>query len=588
MAEKINKLKVEIDGNVKPLEKALKGANTIIKGVENELQKVELLLKFDPNHTELLAQKQLLLTKNIEATTDKLDTFKLAAEQVKEKMDVGKVSVEQYRALQREIISTEQSLRSLESATEESGEKFNLLGDENFNKNIQAASIGIAGELVGALGNAAVQAGVAAEGINNLSKETGLSTDEIQKLQYASDKIGISMDTLTGSMGTLTTNMADAQKGTGDAKAAFEKLGVSFKDDLTGELRDSQEVFDDAMLALSGVADESERNALSMQIFGESAENLNPLIMGGAESLKQMGDEAERTGLIMSEDTLNAANDFNLALDNIKLLGSEAFMQLGATIATELLPYIETALGILESVIVWFTDNSEAILGWVIALGTGLAALNVVIMIQNMVEAFLSFKKVLLGAKSAQDLFNLAMKNNAIGLVVAAIAGLIAGIIYLWKTNEDFRDAILNIWDGIKKGIKGTIDFLMNPIGTIIKNIKEVIKWAGKIGLINSDEEKESKKSKQKKLSGMANGGSISKGTALVGENGPELLTMGFGVAKVTPLGLGGTSDLANEIASKISAKGGDTYNFYSPKALTPSESAKQMKNAQKALMLGF
>lgn len=114
-----------------------------------------------------------------------------------------------------------------------------------------------------------------------------------------------------------------------------------------------------------------------------------------------------------------------------------------ATIAEKVFPIILDALG-------WIMDNANTIVAGVVAIGAGLAAFNVASMIMGVVNAFKAFKLANEGATVAQWLLNAAMNANPIVLIISLIAGLVAGIIYLWNTNEDFRNAIINIWNGIK------------------------------------------------------------------------------------------------------------------------------------------
>lgn len=179
----------------------------------------------------------------------------------------------------------------------------------------------------------AASAGLAADDINTLSKQTGLSTEQIQKFQYASDLIDVDLDTLTGSMAKLTKNMATAQGGTGSAAEAFSALGVSITDS-NGELRNNQDVFNDAISALSGIENETQRDAYAMQIFGKSAQDLNPLILGGADALKTLGDSASNAGLIMEQDALDSLNSFNDSLDIIKANAGAAGKVLAGTFAS--------------------------------------------------------------------------------------------------------------------------------------------------------------------------------------------------------------------------------------------------------------
>lgn len=115
MANRIKGITVEIGGDTTKLQTALKGVNGQIKNTQSALKDVERLLKLDPTNTNLLAQKQKLLTQAIGETKEKLTTLKTAAQQANEQLQKGEISQEQYDALQREIAATEAELKRLES-----------------------------------------------------------------------------------------------------------------------------------------------------------------------------------------------------------------------------------------------------------------------------------------------------------------------------------------------------------------------------------------------------------------------------------------------------------------------------------------
>ena len=106
MAERIKGITVEINGDTAGLHQSLGNVNKMIRTTQSELQTVEKLLKLDPTNTELLAQKQSLLAKEIGLTGDKLDGLKKAAQEAYTKMQAGEISLQQYQALQAEIIRT--------------------------------------------------------------------------------------------------------------------------------------------------------------------------------------------------------------------------------------------------------------------------------------------------------------------------------------------------------------------------------------------------------------------------------------------------------------------------------------------------
>jgi hypothetical protein len=82
-------------------------------------------------------------------------------------------------------------------------------------------------------------------------------------------------------------------------------------------------VFQDVITALGGMTDETKRDAIAMQLMGKSASELNPLIMDGGETYKQVSDTLKKYGLdFVDEETLNQANEFNDQLDTMKVIGT--------------------------------------------------------------------------------------------------------------------------------------------------------------------------------------------------------------------------------------------------------------------------
>ena len=114
VANRIMGITVEIGRDTTKLQTDLKGVNRQIKSTQ-QLKDVDKLLKLDPGNTELLAQKQKLLADAVGETKEKLATLKTAAEQANTALANGDISQEQYDALQREIIETEQELKNLET-----------------------------------------------------------------------------------------------------------------------------------------------------------------------------------------------------------------------------------------------------------------------------------------------------------------------------------------------------------------------------------------------------------------------------------------------------------------------------------------
>lgn len=188
-------------------------------------------------------------------------------------------------------------------------------------------------------------AGTAADDLLTLSQQTGLSARTLQRWSYAGQFIDTDLSAITDSMRQMTAKMGEAAKGSESAGEGFAALGVSLFD-ANGQMRSGEAVFTDAVAALGNIANETERDAAAMSLFGESAQKLNPLIEAGIENFEALGDEAEAMGAVLDEEALavggafsDAQNRFNgqlTAMQNaIGLIAIPAFQSLlGAVTGT--------------------------------------------------------------------------------------------------------------------------------------------------------------------------------------------------------------------------------------------------------------
>lgn len=184
-----------------------------------------------------------------------------------------------------------------------------------------------------------------------LSMQTGQSTQQLQEFAYASELIDVSVDTLQGSLTKLTNNMQDTMNGTGNAKASFEALGVTVTN-ADGSMRSANDVFYETIDALGQVKNETERDAMAMDIFGRSAQDLNPLIIQGSKTLKAYADEAHNMGYVLDDEALSALGAVDDAYQRMQKTQEGVKNQL----AVEFAPYLEEFYGDVTSGIKYIGD----------------------------------------------------------------------------------------------------------------------------------------------------------------------------------------------------------------------------------------
>lgn len=159
-----------------------------------------------------------------------------------------------------------------------------------------------------------LKSALAADDLNTMAKQSGFSTADIQKWQYATDLIDVSIDDIVKSAGKMKKNMISTSSTT---VAAWNQLGIKVKDS-NDHLRDSTTVFYETLTALSKVQNETERDTLAMTIFGKSADSLAGIVDDGGAALQELADKAEKAGVILSQDTLDGANALNDKVDTLK------------------------------------------------------------------------------------------------------------------------------------------------------------------------------------------------------------------------------------------------------------------------------
>lgn len=458
---RIKGITIEIGGDTTKLVSSLKNVDTQIKNTQNVLKDVNKLLKMDPGNTELLRQKQKALTDAIGQTKDRLTQLQDAQSQV------ARGSAE-WDALQREIIETEQNLQGLEKEMKDFGsvtaqklqvvgQKFQEVGGkiEQAGQKLSAIS-GVAAGALGGIAKLGYDAVTAADDLNTLSKQTGVSTDQLQKWSYASDLVDVSVETMTGSMRKMKKQLDSNEEG-------FKELGVRTRDNY-GNMRDSVDIFYDTLTALSKIDNETERDIAAMDLFGKSADDLAGIIDDGGRALRDYGREAQQMGLIIDGDTLNKLNDANDTIDKLKATMGASFAQAGATIAQTFAPALEKVaevVGMVAEKIRGLTPEQTEMIVKILAV---VAAIGPLLIIIGKVVSAIGTIMTVIGAIGAP-----------IAIIIAAIGALVAAFVYFYTTNEEFRDKVNGIIEQIKQAFASFIEFITPLVQQMLEFIQPIL-----------------------------------------------------------------------------------------------------------------
>lgn len=490
MAGNIKGITISFRGDTTQLDKSLRQINNETRSIDKELNQVNKSLKFNPTNVELWRQKQQLLTQKVSETKEKLDLLKQAQAQMDADDSVDKTSKE-YRELQRDIIETESKVKNFESQLRKVGnvnlraasEQVKELGGKLESAGQALMPLSAAGAAVaGGIGALAYKSGQAADDLNTLSKVTGISTYELQKYNAAADLVDVSTEAIAKSHAKLSKNMAAAANGSKTQAAAFEQLGVKVTN-ADGSLRDSDAVFQDVVTALGGMKNETERDALAMQLMGKSAMELNPLIEDQGETYKNVADTLAKYNLdFVDQETLDKANEFNDQLDMMKVLGTTALSVVGAQLAEYLAPALEKVVGWVGKLAEWLSNLDPRILTIIGVVGALVAGIAPLLIILGKVAFAIS------SIMSVMATLNLSFTAlmGPIGIVIGIIAALIAIGVLLYKNWDTIKakltalkdwfaktfDAIKNKTVSVFNAIKNAI---MNPIRTAVDFVRNMI-----------------------------------------------------------------------------------------------------------------
>lgn len=372
MATRTVKARVEIDGE-KEYKAALSELNNGNRVLASEMRKLQAEYKGNAESTEFLTKKGEVLERQLLQQKDKVAELRAAMENAARQTGESSAATQAWAV---KLNDAEAAQYNLEHAIEENNEALEENQGELKNENQSLVSVGdTVDDLAGKFGirlpdglkksldsfqgfssgavlaMSAAAAGItavikvvgelhemtkkAAEDVDEILTEsmtTGLSTKTIQELKYAENLIDVSYSTITATLTKLTQNMDKARDGNEAMAASFAAIGVAITDE-SGQLRDAESVFYDVIDALGQIENPTERDAAAMELLGKSAQELNPLILQGSQTLKDYARQAEATGYVLDESQLKKLGEVDDAVQELSLSYDAIKKQLAAEFA---------------------------------------------------------------------------------------------------------------------------------------------------------------------------------------------------------------------------------------------------------------
>ena len=294
----------------------------------------------------------------------------------------------------------ERSLKKIEAAATPASGGLKLLSsaanDAKFQLQAATDRLGMLGSVLGKLGPAGLLAGasIAALGVGitalvmpvarvgdeffKLSQKTGVSVEALSALDYAAKLSDVSTEGMTKALQKLSVAMFDTQINGVDGSAALRALGVSATD-VNGQIRPTEQVLLDLADKFSAMPDGADKAALAVRLFGKEGLSIIPFLNQGRAGITALMEEAQRLGLVMSEDVARASEVFNDNLTRLSAIFEGVQRQIGAAVIPVLADFTEQVIlaqGETDSFtneLQRITANREATLAFLESVASGLA-----------------------------------------------------------------------------------------------------------------------------------------------------------------------------------------------------------------------
>ena len=324
MAGNIKGIKIEIDGDTQPLQKALKNVNKAATDATQELRQIDKALKFDTGNVTLLTQKQELLQKQVSTTKEKLETLRQAQSQVEQQFKSGNIGADQYRAFQREVETTKNVLKGYEGklanvnqALAENGNA--TQSNKSQLQNLQKEQNRLAGESEKVVSSFKLQ-----------ESQLGANASESEKLALAQKKVGAQSSIVAKQIENLEKQLELTKQEYGENSVEANKMEAQLNQAKTAYSDLSQEMKNLGSAGKQAAGNLAEtNNLLKAELLNQFSEKLSDI----SQKLVDFGKSALEAFRQVDEGMDTIVTKTGATGDSLKEM-----QDIASNIATEIIP----------------------------------------------------------------------------------------------------------------------------------------------------------------------------------------------------------------------------------------------------------
>jgi TP901 family phage tail tape measure protein len=327
-----------------------------------------------------------------------------------------------------------------------------------------------------------------------VSQRTGIAVETLSKLKYVADQTESSFEAVATSFKFLSRNIYEAELGTGKAGQAFKALGITVRNEVTGELIKAEDAFLLISDKFKDLDDNAAKTALAMQLFGRGGQSIIPILNLGSEGIQRLSEEAKKLGIVLTTDNAKAIDEFT---DSMQTLRS-AILGLSLNATKILLPALEDLIKQATKFLITLREWTEAhpklsenIVKFGLVLGVSTLALGTFMLVT--VKTFQALQNMWIWLNAVIPLmqifttFKMAGLATDIGLLVVNVGLLyplivLAGTAFLsWKLGR-FLDEVTGL-DNLLSGPDGLFTKMFKWLDEITPKINDVINGIKRMSL---------------------------------------------------------------------------------------------------------